>query len=202
MKPSASSPLIVGFDLDGVLLYNPVRIFRPIIAFVKKKFLKKNKTSFYYPKGKFQKVLFRLFHKSSFMTSPGIDIIRNLVNQGQIKAYIITARFDYLKPDLDKWLEKIKADEIFTACYHNAKDEQPHEFKLRMVKKLNLDVFVEDNWDIVKHLNQLNQDVVSVKPLKVFWITNIIDMHKIDYPFKYIALKDALYQIIRQVPNK
>jgi len=43
-------PLRVGFDLDGVLLYNPARIARPLVAFVKKHFLKKRTKLFLYPK--------------------------------------------------------------------------------------------------------------------------------------------------------
>jgi len=146
--------LKVGFDLDGVLLYNPARIIRPIISLLKqKKLVHRQELEFFVPKTKFQENMWHFFHKSSIFLAPGFYQIRELSQQGLIEPYIITARFAHLKKDFTKWLTKMGANEFLKGTYLNEKDEQPHLFKKRIIKKLDLDIFVEDNWDIVNYLN-------------------------------------------------
>lgn len=180
-------PLKVGFDLDGVILYNPVRIMRPFVAIIKNIFSKKKDLKFYYPKSKLEKLLWSLGHKSSIFVAPGLDEIKELVKEGKIAAYIITARYDFLKKDFQNWINKMDAQKYFKGIFHNANDEQPHLFKEKMVKKLDLDIFVEDNWDIVRHLSENTKK-------KIFWIYNIFDK-KIIYKDKLPHLKKVIDEI-------
>lgn len=183
-------PLRVGFDLDGVLLYNPARTARPIIVGLKKIFLKEELKKFHYPKTPLQKIFWAFLHKSSMFTAPGLKDIHELVKQKKIKAYIVTARYEFLKDEFRKWLKKINADTYFEESFFNNNDEQPHIFKARKIKELKLDVFVEDNWDIVKHLKNEHKD------LKVFWISNIFD-RKIPHAHKFPSLKKAVSALSR-----
>lgn len=182
-------PLRVGLDLDGVILYNPARIARPIAALAKKILLHKKKVSFTVPKRKWEQYVWYLLHKSSIFVAPGFDTIQELAKKGEIEVYIITGRYSFLKKDLEKWLKKIKADTFVKEWFYNKNDDQPHTYKEKLVRDLNLDVFVEDNWDIVKHLNsKLN----SHNPkLKVYWIYNIFDRN-IPYDHKFPSLKKAV----------
>lgn len=177
----------IGFDLDGVLLYNPVRIFRFFITDfykkIKNKILKKNEEiTFYIPQKSLEKFIWLILHKTSFMINPGYENIIKLTENKNVKLYLITGRFSFLKKDLDAWLKKIRAKKIFKEIYYNKNDEQPHQFKIKMIKKLNLDFYVEDNWDIVKKL-------IFCKKTKILWLTNIID-NKINYPLKFKNLKE------------
>ena len=183
----ANRLLSIGFDLDGVLLYNPARIVRPIISFIKKFFIKKKGLSFYSPHTFWEKQLWRLFHKSSIFIAPGLDDIKKLIRTKKIKAYIITARYSYLKNDLKKWLKKMKINQSFSGIYYNQKDEQPHLFKEKMIRKLKLDLYIEDNWDIVKYL----ESKVKSQKLKVFWIYNLLDRN-INYKYKFPSLKNVI----------
>lgn len=182
-------PIKVGFDLDGVLLYNPVRIYRPVVSFIKRRILKRKKTRFFVPTSPWQQTLFRFFHLSSFFVAPGFARIKELADAGVIEPYLITGRFAFLKSDLDHWLRKMKADQVFKACYYNSENEQPHLFKARMIQTLDLDMFVEDNWDIVERLNRI------VRPSKsrftCWWVSNIMDSG-IPYPHKVLSLAEAL----------
>ncbi|OGV96812.1 hypothetical protein A2W24_03170 [Microgenomates group bacterium RBG_16_45_19] len=176
----------VGFDLDGVILYNPARLARPLITGYKRLILNKPLTAFTIPHTPLQRFIWTLLHKSSFFIAPGFNELKTLVRQGRLEAYLVTARFDFLKSDLDRWLEKIEADKIFKAVYFNQKNEQPHLYKLKIIKQLQLDYFVEDNWDIVKNL--------AVAPhlnTKIFWIYNLFD-RRLAYPYKYPTLRRAL----------
>jgi hypothetical protein len=186
--------LRVGFDLDGVLLYNPARIVRPIISLMKKKkvLIDREELEFYVPKPGVGQFFWELLHKSSVWVAPGFEQIEQLKNQKLIEPYLITGRFGHLKQDYLKWKQKMRADQLFLNCYMNDRDEQPHLFKERMIKELKLDVFIEDNWDIVQYLDQTfsqkqdNQDLV-----KIIWLSNILDF-KINYHAKANNLKQAL----------
>ncbi|PIY72562.1 hypothetical protein COY87_00310 [Candidatus Roizmanbacteria bacterium CG_4_10_14_0_8_um_filter_33_9] len=179
-------PLRVGFDLDGVLLYNPARIIRPIVALYKNTFLHKKDLAFYYPYSSFAQWMWKQFHKSSIFIAPGMNIIESLVKQNKIEAYLITARYSFLGPELLKWVNKHGFKRIFSGIYYNSKNEQPHLYKEKMINKFSLNIFVEDNWDIVNYLSKDNK----VK-CNIFWIYNIFD-RGIQYSYKFPYLIKAV----------
>ena len=190
MPPKNNQPLRIGFDLDGVLLYNPARIFRPVTISLKHIFPKKNpnqKINFYYPKSHPEKILWRIVHWSSLFIAKGVDQIEKLVKEKKIKAFIVTSRYDCLKTDFNEWLKKLNKNSIFESCYHNKNDLQPHIFKEKMINELKLDYFVEDNYDIVQHIN------ADTNPTCI-WITNLFDQH-IDYDPKFLSLNEAMEYI-------
>lgn len=191
----------VGFDLDGVLLYNPARIFRPIIYFLKKYFLKRDVEKFYYPKTKLEQLIWLLLHKSSLFLQPGIKEIKDLIKQKKIKAYIVSARYEFLEKDFWSWVKKIDKEKLFSGYFFNKNNEQPHLYKARMIKKLGLDIFVEDNWDIVKKLKSKNPACWQARQKsKIYWIYNVFDRW-IEYPNKYPSLKDVVMSIKKTVEN-
>ncbi len=186
-----SKKLKVGFDLDGVILYNPARLIRPVMSLLKRKHVvKRPELEFYVPKTKQEKLLWYFFHKSSIFPAKGIDDIKALVETGKIEAYIITGRFASLRKDYNKWLKKIGAEKTFKASYLNDHDEQPHLFKERMIKELGLDVFIEDNADIVNYL------ISKCSATKIYWIYNFFDK-KLDFTYKYPSLYQAVQQLTK-----
>lgn len=186
--------LKVGFDLDGVLLYNPARIARPIIVFLKKIFLKKEVDKFHYPKTKIQKLIWLIFHKVVFGPAFGYDELKKLTTSKKIKAYIITGRNESLKNDFKEWLIKLEAGKFFSGSYFNDKNEQPFLFKERMIKKLKLDLYVEDNWDIVSYLNSIKNKSERNSKIKIYWIYNIFDRLK-KFPNKFPNLDSVVKKI-------
>lgn len=187
--------LKVGFDMDGVILYNPARLVRPLISHLKDVgLIKRKRMQFFRPRPGWQTLMWRLFHKSSVFPAPGLETLRELVKKGEIEAYLITGRFSELKSDYQHWMKKIKADEIFKECFINDQNEQPHLFKERMAKELNLDVFIEDNWDIVNYLRKK-------LTLKVCWVYNMLDK-KIDHKYKFTGLNSVVSWIQRYGKKK
>lgn len=188
--------LKVGFDLDGVLLYNPARIARPIIVFLKKIFLKKDVNKFHYPQTKIQKLIWLMFHKVVFGPAFGYDELKKLCKSKKIIAYIITGRNESLKNDYGQWMKKLEANKYFSSSYFNDKNEQPYLFKEKMIKKLKLDLYVEDNWDIVKHISsKSNPPAGGQNPnLKVFWIYNLLDRN-IKYKYKFSSLEKVIQKL-------
>ena len=184
-------PLRIGFDLDGVVLYNPARIVRRPITMFKHFFIPKQEKRFYVPQSKIERAFWHVLHWSSFMVSPGFHIIHSLTRKGLIEPYIITARYGFLRKDFEYWAKKLNFQVHFKGHFMNDKNEQPHEFKERMIKKLNLDMFVEDNLNIVDHLNKTTD-------IEVLWIYNIFDTF-VPYKHKYPTLKRALNYITTYV---
>jgi len=106
--------LQVGFDFDGVIMYNPARIIRPFMAFLKlKKIVKREHLRFYLPKNKVAKFLWWLAHQTSFIAAEGIPQLKKLVADKKIEAYVITGRNTMLKADLQHKLASIDAHHIF-----------------------------------------------------------------------------------------
>lgn len=184
--------LKVGFDLDGVLLYNPARIARPLIVAIKKLFFKQKVDKFFLPKSRWQKYIWLIFHETSLFVSPGYEQIKKLVAENKIEAYIITARYEFLKADFQKWLAKINAEKYFAGSFYNSGDEQPYTFKQRVIDELKLDIFIEDNWDNVKKL------ATKSSSTKIFWISNVLDW-RIPYQYKFPSLKKAVAAITQKV---
>ncbi len=178
----------IGFDFDGVLFYNPTRVLRPFIYFVKKYLFGITKTNFYIPKNGISQKVATLMHKSSYKPNKGFEEFLRMVNDPQYEVYIITARPSFIKDDLSKLLAPYDLRKI-NGIIQNGKDEQPHLFKERMVKELGLDFFVEDNWDVVKHLSEETK-------ARVIWVTNIIDTLFIHYPWKANNLEEAITKIV------
>lgn len=180
----ANKVIRVGFDLDGVILYNPIRTFRPIAAFFKPFFFRKNSNNFYFPKTSIEKVFWTILHSTSYCISPGYNELIKISKLKKIELYIITARYSFLKKEFVKWIKKLNALKYFKGCYFNKNDLQPNEFKHKMIIKLKLDIFVEDNWGVIQKLNG------DIKKIKVLWITNWLDQF-IQYQYKFSSLSDV-----------
>ena len=187
-----SQPIRVGFDFDGVIMYNPLRIIRPLMSFLKiKRIVKRKQLVFFHPKTKWQKIAWWLAHQSSFIPAPGINQLKSLVNTGKIEAYLVTGRSTFLGTDLKQKLKFFGLDKVFTKVLITETNEQPHLFKERIINQHQLKYFVEDNWDIVSYLSsRFDQN-------RLFWIYNVIDK-SIKYPQKYPNLSSALKKIAKQ----
>jgi len=189
-KTSSNQKIKVGFDLDGVLFFNPLRVMRGVVEFAKKNALHQNTMNFYIPKTAIEQIAWRLIHMSSIKPADGWTQIRKLTDENLIEPYLITARFKCLQNDFDRCLKAIKAEEYFAGCYQNLEDVQPHLFKEKMIKDLGIEYFIEDNWNIVSHLSKATS-------AQVLWITNVLDS-AIQYEPKFNNLEEA----IKHVENK
>ncbi len=180
----------IGFDLDGVLLYNPARIARPLVTSAKRALFRKKEAKFFIPTTPAQQFIWRVFHYSSLFVDPGVDEVKKLVDQGKIEAYVISGRYGFLATDFEKWMRKINTNSHFLETLHNIKNQQPYLFKKGEIDKLKLDVFIEDNWDVVQKLQG--------GKTKIFWLYNILD-RALEYKYKFPTLKKALNYIQKEL---
>ncbi len=181
----------IGLDFDGVIAYNPFRIARPIIAVIKKNLFGVKKLKFWYPEKHWQQIFWVIIHESSVYPAKGVDLLKNMVKNENIEAHLITARYSFLDDHLFKWLDKYKLRKYFKTVNLNKHDEQPHLFKEKLIGKYQLDYYIEDNLDIVKHLVQKNKK-------NIYWIYNLFD-RSYPYPKKYPYLEKALIDIQKSI---
>jgi len=176
----------IGFDMDGVLLYNPSRVFRALISRSKQAHLfPRKELEFYHPKTNLEKLLWVLVHQSSFKLADGFRDLENFARNNQVELHIVSARFACLQADSKKWLKRLNRQQIFTSCNFNDQDEQPHLFKARMIEKLKLDYFVEDNFDVVHYL------ATTQTQTEIWWLSNMLDQ-RIAYPHKFVNFKEVV----------
>jgi hypothetical protein len=180
----------VGIDFDGVLVYNPLRIFRLPVYFLKEHFIPRQKTEFYIPKTPLSRFIFWVPHQMSIVPAVGTTLLREAIQNGDIEAHLVSARYGYLHHGLEHWLKWQKLNRLFTTVNANAYDEQPYLYKERMIRELNLDYFIEDNLNIVQYLEPKSR-------AKVLWIYNIFD-REYEYPYKFPYLKKALEAILAE----
>lgn len=183
--------IIVGLDFDGVVAYNPARLARLPIAIIKRHILGIDKVSFFVPKTSLQRGLWALAHESSVFPAQGAAMLQKLTRSHVIEAHLVTSRFAFLEPNLLRFLKRWDLLDCFSSITLNQKEEQAHSYKERIIRAKKFDYYVEDNWDIVSHLQG--------KHLKteVHWIYNIFDSRR-NYPWKYPYLEQSLKRIIEQ----
>ncbi len=184
-QPKSRKKIIrIGLDFDGVVAYNPVRVVRPYVAFIKYHVFGIRKLRFLVPKNKWVRLFWIIAHESSFFPARGVELFRELANRDDVEFYLITARYSFLDASLYRWLDRWKLRNFFRGVYVNTHNKQPHVHKLEVITALHLDYFIEDNWDIVHYLQHKT-------PTKVCWIYNIGDRKK-KYAYKYPYLQKAL----------
>jgi hypothetical protein len=195
----------VGFDFDGVIAYNPFRVARSFVSFIKKEIYGIKKLNFWYPEKKWQQIFWIIVHESSVFPSKGSGLLKKLTKEGIIEAHLITARYSFLDHSLNRWLKRFGLYKLFKTININKDNEQPHLFKQKMLAKYKLDYFIEDNWDIVNFLSKkptthnlpyYAKASRSKQPTtKIFWIYNLMDKG-VEYPYKYPYLERALENIV------
>jgi hypothetical protein len=182
--------IVVGFDFDGVVAYNPARLARLPISMIKHALFGKSKVSFFVPKTPLQKTLWALAHETSVFPAKGASLLRELTHKKIIEAHLVTGRFGYLEPGLRRFLDRWNLSGVFTSITLNTKEEQPHVYKERVLRVKQFDYFVEDNWDIVEHLSHTNLKT------SVYWVYNILDIER-SYDKKVPYMEKALKAIIQ-----
>lgn len=149
----------IAFDLDGVIIDKPPFVPSWLIErFVR---VKKNKELAYrFPICKVEQFIRRLSHMPLFRPAikGNLEFIKKLSKKKNIKLYIISSRYSFLKNRTFQWLKENKIENCFAAIYLNSKNEQPHIFKERIIKKIGVDIFIDDDLPLVEYLKNRVQE--------------------------------------------
>lgn len=166
----------VGFDFDKVLINYP-----PFIPYKFVDFLYKGKSVF--DKNSNQKTLeyrfpgiieqkIRIFSHFSFFRQPiekNIRVLKKISDNKKNKTYLISSRFGFLKKRTDALIEKNNLKKYFNGVYFNYENKQPHIFKEQIIRKLKIDIYIDDDLDLALYLAD------KFPNLKIVWLIDNID---------------------------
>jgi len=153
----------IGFDLDRVFINTPPLIPNAVIT----KFYKQRDNGillYRMPSGPEQ--LFRKAMHVPPLRPPmkaNLAFLKELSKTKKHQLYLISSRFKFLEPETEHLVKKYELDKIFDKLYFNYDNKQPHEFKNEILQKLNLDIFVDDDLSLIRHIAKDNPKT------KFFW---------------------------------
>lgn len=145
----------IGFDLDRIFINFPPIIPSSVINWLYKNHCQKE-LSYSIPKSSFSKFVRRSSH-ISLLRPPikkNIKVLSQIFLNPNLKLYLISGRYKFLEKFTFKLLHKYNLITPFANIYLNTSNAQPHLFKEKVLKKLNLDLFLDDDLDLLKHLQK------------------------------------------------
>jgi len=156
--------MYIGFDLDQIFIQYPAYISSKIVDRLYKQ---KTQEGLSYRIPSRAEQLFRLATHTQTFRKPmkeNLLFLAELKRNQRDSYYLITGRFDFLKKRTEAFIKKHNFDTIFDGMYFNYKNEQPHLFKDSIIKKLHLDRYVDDDFDLLNYLAQRNANTTF------FWL--------------------------------
>lgn len=154
----------IGFDLDKIFINTPPFVPGKIIDWLYKG--KPNGSLKYRIPGRAEQI-FRTFSHHPILRPPilqNINYVRKSTSINTNKYYLISSRFSFLEKRTTAIINRYKLDKVFNAMYFNYSNNQPHEFKSEIIKKLNLDKYVDDDLQLLEYLSDKNPKT------KFFWL--------------------------------
>jgi len=154
----------IGFDLDKIFIDFPPFVPDRLIEKLYRK--KTNGELLYRIPSRPEQLLRRISHLP--FLRPGIyENITYLkgISKEKHKLYLISSRFGFLEERTKKLIETYKFESIFDKMFFNFTNKQPHEFKDDILQKLHLDIYVDDDFHLLKYVAKRN------KRTRFYWLT-------------------------------
>lgn len=143
---------VIGFDLDGIFIGRPPLVPKTLIEWFYRDH-QRNKLSYRIPTFAEQKI--RQLSHLPFVRPPisqNCNLIKRLAKKDVYDFYLISGRFGFLKNLTYAWLKKHSMLNVFSKIYLNTRSEQPHQFKEKMLKKISLSKYIDDDLDSLEYL--------------------------------------------------
>lgn len=153
----------IGFDLDKVFIDLPPLVPDGLIERLYRK--KANGEIAYRIPSRPEQIIRKASHLPILRPAifENISFLKK-ISKDKNKLYLISSRFGFLE-DRTKALIKIhRFDEIFDEMFFNFSNKQPHEFKNEVLKKLKLDIYVDDDFHLLKYVAKSNKNTLF------FWL--------------------------------
>jgi len=149
----------VGFDLDKIFINLPPLVPTKIIEWLCKR--KPNGSLKYRIPGRAEQTI-RIFSHYPLFRPPiteNINYVKNQALANKNKYYLISSRFSFLQKRTAAIIKRYRLEKIFNAMYFNYSNNQPHEFKDEIIKKLGLDMYVDDDFQLLEYLAKNNPKI-------------------------------------------
>ncbi len=153
----------IGFDLDKVLVNYPPLIPDGLIDRLYKKKIK-GELVYRFP-SKPEQGIRKISHLSFLRPKikKNIDFLLT-IPKDKNRLFLISSRFKFLQPETEALTKKLGLNNIFEKMYFNFENKQPHTFKNEVLEKLKLDIYVDDDFPLLKHVAK------QQKNTQFFWL--------------------------------
>lgn len=183
----------IGFDLDRVFINYPPLIPPSLIDWLYQNHQSK-KLSYRFPHSSLERLFRRLTH--FYLLRPKIEknihLIQNFPrNPHHHSLYLVSSRYQFLEDLTNKILKRYDLTPFFSSIHLNTKNEQPHFFKKRIINKLQLNLFIDDDLELLGYLKK------HCPKIKLLWYNPA----KKTTPHKNITAITDLKQIKKYLKN-
>lgn len=151
----AGKRIRIGFDLDGVIIGKPFFIPQILMEkLVRRKV--DHQLEYRFPESKYERLIRYLSHHPLFRSpiNKNIELIRELSKSDRYELYVVSSRYSFLEGRTKEWFKYYKLRNFFKEIYINLKNEQPHLYKERMINKLKLNAFIDDDKPLLEYLKR------------------------------------------------
>lgn len=147
----------MGFDLDGILVDGPPFVPSWLLEFLYRG-KKQKKLHYRIPHSKVEIWIRCLSHYPMFRPPilKNIEVLKQMTDN---ELFLVTSRFSFLQEKTMSLLKLYNLDHFFKEIALNLKDEQPHLFKLKTLERLKLDMFIDDDEELLAFLSEKLPDV-------------------------------------------
>ena len=162
----------IGFDFDKVFVSYPPFIPSSVIEFLYRHsfslgFGDKDNLSYRFP-GKLEQKI-RIFSHTPILRHPirkNLSSLERISEKIPCDLYLVSSRYSFLKDRTTRWVSKNQISRYFKGLYFNYDNLQPHIFKDRIIKKLQIGEFIDDDLDLILYLANKNPGV------DFFWVSS------------------------------
>lgn len=184
----------IGFDFDKVFVNYPPFVPTFVIDFLYKK---KNHNLIYRYPGTFEQKIRILSHHHLFRPpiTENIRSLEKIARDTEIEIYLVSGRFGFLRDRTKEWLDTHNIKKYFRELYFNVKNEQPHLFKNKIINRLKLEKFVDDDLDLLFYLADKNPHI------EFFWLNGKDLSPKKMLPKNITPIKNLEEFRLKYLPN-
>lgn len=142
----------IGFDLDGIFVDKPPMVPKIVIEWL---YRGRDHTLAYRIPSRPEQFVRKVSHMKMFRP-PIKQNIRFIKQQKLLKhtLFLISGRFGFLQKETEAILRAHVIDGMFSKVMLNIDNEQPHLFKEKILKKLKIDLYVDDDLRLLEYLQQ------------------------------------------------
>lgn len=142
----------IAFDLDRIFIDYPPLVSPSIIDWFYRNHGKRG-LSYSIPHSKASQIFRRITHISPLRPKlqKNITFIKSFPAKSH-KLFLISSRYQFLEGLTKKLLAKSGLQGVFSQIYLNNGNEQPHLFKEQAIKKNNINLYIDDDLELLKYL--------------------------------------------------
>lgn len=151
----------IGFDLDKVLINYPPIIPTRFIDWCYRRH-DTPELSYKIPTGRLERQIRLLTHFYPFRPAikKNVDLLKSWTQKYRDnRLFLISSRYGFLEKLTLSLLKRYSLTQLFKDILLNTKDEQPHKFKEAVIKRLEIQLYIDDDLDLLKYLQSHNQKI-------------------------------------------